>query len=656
MATETVLVDIEIERDEADFQKLANLKGTLQGLKQEQKDLTAALKAQTITQKEYNSEIVRVEALQKKVGAEYNKTQRAVTGLKNPFDNLNDAVKKQNDLLLGAVPALDKVTGGAASAASGLFQMVKAAVAFVATPLGLVLSGIALAIIPIITYFKNTGEGADILNRHMEGLKSTLQKVGDEFIRLGKATLQFLEENTPVTKNLNVVETAFSRAAKAGRIYADALDDLRDSEEDYGIEAARTENEIKRLLLQAKNRTLTEQERIDLINRALSLEGAAVSQRKAFADQEFSIIVERNRKRLEEIGIIQKADETQNQFVENNIDRIRDFDEKLATSLITSLKKIEEATGSGIAIEEKAQNQLDALAQKAEEANKKREEDAFKRSEEERKRRIEDFDAKLEIQENEIISDQEKADFDLELDNIVKTGLEERLKTHEDNKKKTLKAALEFEKGVLQARIGLFGQFGAALIQLGGRNKLIASAGVVIERAASVASIIANTAAANAKAVKDSPLTFGMPWVGINSASAAISIFSTIGAAAQALSAINSAKGFSRGGYTGRGGILEPAGIVHKGEVVWSQADVAASGGPDRVNRMRPTYKRLPGYATGGVVGNETRIATQQANSQVDINQMAQLLNQVRTILVLEDFQAKEAEVNGLTSRANVVG
>ena len=55
---------------------------------------------------------------------------------------------------------------------------------------------------------------------------------------------------------------------------------------------------------------------------------------------------------------------------------------------------------------------------------------------------------------------------------------------------------------------------------------------------------------------------------------------------------------FSGGGYTGYGGKYEPAGIVHKGEVVFSQRDVRNHGGVAAVERLR-----LNGYAGGGAVG-----------------------------------------------------
>jgi hypothetical protein len=65
---------------------------------------------------------------------------------------------------------------------------------------------------------------------------------------------------------------------------------------------------------------------------------------------------------------------------------------------------------------------------------------------------------------------------------------------------------------------------------------------------------------------------------------------------------------FEQGGYTGSGGRLAPAGIVHKGEFV-VPADVVAKRGPGyfyalmdslRFNRPGPD---LAGYATGGLVG-----------------------------------------------------
>ena len=44
---------------------------------------------------------------------------------------------------------------------------------------------------------------------------------------------------------------------------------------------------------------------------------------------------------------------------------------------------------------------------------------------------------------------------------------------------------------------------------------------------------------------------------------------------------------FADGGYTGPGGKYEPAGIVHKGEIVWSQSDIRRFGGVGAVEALR---------------------------------------------------------------------
>lgn len=57
---------------------------------------------------------------------------------------------------------------------------------------------------------------------------------------------------------------------------------------------------------------------------------------------------------------------------------------------------------------------------------------------------------------------------------------------------------------------------------------------------------------------------------------------------------------YAEGGFTGYGSKWQPAGVVHRGEVVWSQADVSRAGGVAVVDAMR---RGLPGYASGGTPG-----------------------------------------------------
>ncbi|HLP67945.1 MAG TPA: phage tail length tape measure family protein, partial [Rhizobium sp.] len=77
--------------------------------------------------------------------------------------------------------------------------------------------------------------------------------------------------------------------------------------------------------------------------------------------------------------------------------------------------------------------------------------------------------------------------------------------------------------------------------------------------------------------------------------------------------------GLSSGGYTGPGGVNEARGIVHAGEVVWSQHDIARAGGVGVVEAMR---LGTPGYADGGIVADRRRPVASAAradwNSRTD--------------------------------------
>lgn len=77
--------------------------------------------------------------------------------------------------------------------------------------------------------------------------------------------------------------------------------------------------------------------------------------------------------------------------------------------------------------------------------------------------------------------------------------------------------------------------------------------------------------------------------------------------------------GFSQGGYTGSGGVNDPAGVVHKGEVVWSQADIRRFGGVSAVEALR-TGSVTPITASKGSAGYLGQTGTQGSGLQQTIN------------------------------------
>jgi hypothetical protein len=73
-----------------------------------------------------------------------------------------------------------------------------------------------------------------------------------------------------------------------------------------------------------------------------------------------------------------------------------------------------------------------------------------------------------------------------------------------------------------------------------------------------------------------------------------------VGVATAANVAAISGIGYSNGGYTGAGGVNDPAGTVHKGEIVWSQSDIRKFGGVASVEALRNGNVSAGRPATGG--------------------------------------------------------
>ena len=76
-------------------------------------------------------------------------------------------------------------------------------------------------------------------------------------------------------------------------------------------------------------------------------------------------------------------------------------------------------------------------------------------------------------------------------------------------------------------------------------------------------------------------------WEWMKKAFSAKSTMPSLGSSSIGSGAYIPNKGYSTGGYTGAGGINTPAGIVHKGEVVFNQRDVARFGGWRVLDKIR---------------------------------------------------------------------
>lgn len=163
------------------------------------------------------------------------------------------------------------------------------------------------------------------------------------------------------------------------------------------------------------------------------------------------------------------------------------------------------------------------------------------------------------------------------------------------------------------------------------------------QKAFAVAQAMLNIPAAYSKAYD---AVVGTPYIGPYIAPA-------VGAAAAALQVAQAASikgvGYADGGFTGHGGKYDPAGIVHKGEGVLTQEEIAALGGPSGFYALRQSIKN--GFADGGLVLDAPKVLNPNQNKDLN-NYLSQaqsnssrsqvIDNNLRVIMVKDENEAKD--------------
>ncbi|WP_336929985.1 hypothetical protein [Acinetobacter tandoii] len=89
--------------------------------------------------------------------------------------------------------------------------------------------------------------------------------------------------------------------------------------------------------------------------------------------------------------------------------------------------------------------------------------------------------------------------------------------------------------------------------------------------------------------------------------------------------------GYADGGFTGYGGKYEPAGIVHRGEGVLTQEEIAALGGPAGFFALRQSIKN--GFADGGLALDAPKVLNMQSPGMSGYMQQAQQSSQANVNL-----------------------
>ncbi|MEX8136035.1 transglycosylase SLT domain-containing protein [Acinetobacter nosocomialis] len=175
-------------------------------------------------------------------------------------------------------------------------------------------------------------------------------------------------------------------------------------------------------------------------------------------------------------------------------------------------------------------------------------------------------------------------------------------------RKSARESEMEVYGQLLSQASNVWGNMTAMVKESAGEQSAAYKAMFFVQQGVAIAQGIISTELAAAKALELGPV-LGIP---------AAAVVRGLGYASVGLIAAQTIAGFSDGGYTGNGLKHTPAGIVHKGEVVWSQEDIKRWGGVSVVESMRQS--KPSGYANGGFVSNNTTdvIATRREARQFD--------------------------------------
>lgn len=312
----------------------------------------------------------------------------------------SSAQEKQKFNIGNYASALDRVIPGISAFTSGIESSTVAARAFIATPLGLVIGAIALALAPVVAFLTQTADGMDLVDVETAKFNATVRVLKLELADLGKQMLdtgggeqsalaKFIK--TTIMGNpavLSLIATVkllgavfpettakINQARAVAEAYTKAIDDLTEREQIYSLSVKATANEIDALILQSRDRTKTEAERIALIEKADGLIKKQIDSERGFAKERLNAEIETAKQIT---GLRTQAGETQLEFVERLVTGLQAIDDKQAETLTNAFTAVQEAEGASIKILEKLQNQRNALFEKEEEESKKRRENELK--------------------------------------------------------------------------------------------------------------------------------------------------------------------------------------------------------------------------------------------------------------------------------------
>ena len=477
-----------------------------------------------------------------------DKGQEGTKEFKKLSDQLDELGDQQKKVAFQSGQIEDKLAAlpGPIGAIGKGFQSAKSAVDTFGVRLAIATGGITLIIGAIIAM-------KDALGKSAEG-QATLSKVTDAFSRLLAPLLTMV--SAVAIPTFEFFAKVINKVADAAEWVAVKLGFTKKSIDGFN-EAA---NEANKKFFEQAEKDMEEAKRVADVYKAIDekKKREALARQKAYQDKSDKLKEEQKKKAEEK----QKVDDGANKvLVEAYIATLSQRDQEIYNA---GLKQNERMRS--LRIDDDPASVLEQYRMEVADINKKYDDEAAKKVEDFKKKKADDDkkvedDKKAKIEkdrEDDLLGLQNKLDFENNTYQQKKdliTAQEQVLLSNQEltenqrtqiqqqaaqQRKAIDEAERDAKSEILLAQIDLVGQFGSFMQQIAGKNKKLAIAGIVVQQAAAIGSIIANTAIANAKAAAAFPLTLGQPWVTINTISAALGVASTIASAAKSISQINS--------------------------------------------------------------------------------------------------------------------
>jgi len=479
-----------------------------------------------------------------------NKSIEKVDDSQDKLTKSQNASKKASQRNAAAFEGMNKATGGALR---GVRALIKQMWLLVANPVGLVIAAIALALTTLYKAFTSTKAGAELLDRVMAGISSTIDVLRDRVLVVGEALKKFFSGDFKgaIETGKKAVSGFGAEVAKEFKIAMDAtksLQEVADAMRELGVSRAELDRDLIKAKETIESSTASYADKKKAIDEVRKAETKQTNAELANAQKKLDAIIAQNKQsdssaedldkeaEARKVVISLQATSSRNKTKFNKLEEMADREE---------LSRKKEIQTELAAIEKQKEDDFNAFVKRGEEIEKQNKLDDDKRQKEKEQRAQDNADFE------EWLDEEEQIEIDAEDRRIANAwkAAQKQIKIEE--------AVAKAKEDIRNAELDNIGKAFNLLSQLAGKNKALQAIALIGENAVGIAKQVINTKAANAAVTLKYALLPGGEALAqaakaANNVSLGIGIASSVAATAQGLSALG--KGGNTGGGTSLGG------------------------------------------------------------------------------------------------------